>query len=320
MGWDAVKSGNLIQLELPSFEELTILWRETHLLILHALFKHDHLMGILTSLIDRIPRVPHLAGVFENTGMLQNAARSGSVGEEAGSVLLTGDSDAYCVFHHGNGAVSNQAIKAKSRDVKHILWCKSNLPVLLHVGIEVAVPCVEIDQLTIAHPLHTHFIWEQRVKGSNTPSTITYDLCIGIAPEQQVGHQCLTEDERGHFGIRLIVEQVEQRVVVDPRFVPTLIAIDVQREGSNRLCQHTHTGINRSGLHSCDLIDRLAAGRGTEQEGILRPEVVVFGLIPRPSESEQFTNTHRAPPKKRKRKAPAVSGRCSIEIMFDFML
>ena len=43
---DAVETGNLIELELPRFQELCFFRRDADLLVLHAFFQHSHLMGI----------------------------------------------------------------------------------------------------------------------------------------------------------------------------------------------------------------------------------------------------------------------------------
>ena len=70
---DAVEPGNLIELELPCFEELCFFRRDADLLVLHAFFHHSHLMGISRPPVDGIPGVTDFRRVLEDARMRTQA-------------------------------------------------------------------------------------------------------------------------------------------------------------------------------------------------------------------------------------------------------
>ena len=81
------------------------------------------------------------------------------------------------------------------------------------------------------------------------------------------------------------MEQVIERVLCDAFLAAVhAVPVNVQRQPSDGLGQYPHAGIYSGGLHGRPLIDRLAAGRTTEQEGE-RTTNAVLRLIPRTEQS-----------------------------------
>lgn len=70
---DAVEPGNLIELELPCFQELCFFRRDADLLVLHAFFQHSHLVGIARPPVDGIPGVTDFRRVLEDARMRTQA-------------------------------------------------------------------------------------------------------------------------------------------------------------------------------------------------------------------------------------------------------
>ena len=167
--------------------------------------------------------------------MLQHATRSRAVGEKLGSVLLAGDGHADGILGHGNGTVANQAIKAKTGDVQHIGGAKIRYSTL-HGGRIIGAGGVFVVQLAPPIPIHCHAVWHQRIEGNDLAFSVADHLGIGVPPEKQVGHEGFPEHKGAHFRIRLIVEQMVQRMVEGFLF-PTILLVSVQmkRQTCHRL-------------------------------------------------------------------------------------
>ena len=97
-----------------------------------------------------------------------------------------------------------------------------------------------------------------------------------------MAHQRFPEHKRCHLTVRLIVQNVIQRVRKHTLLATAvLILIDVQWQRCDGFRQDTDTGIHCRGLHCCEFIHTLAAGSLTEQEREIVTRVEVFGLISR---------------------------------------
>jgi len=113
-------SSNFIDLELACFEELRLFRRDADGRVLHALFQNGDLSAVGAAAKLGLPRIPDALRVFDSTGVLQHTTRCRAVGEELRAIFLGGNGKADCVLRHGDGAVADQAVKAKAGNMQHI--------------------------------------------------------------------------------------------------------------------------------------------------------------------------------------------------------
>ena len=205
MGWDSENSSNLINLEFSCFEELRLLRRDADGRVFHAFFQHSDLIGIAAAAEGRLPALPHTLWVFDCAGMFQHAARSGTVGEELCTVLLTGDRHADGVLRHSDGTVTDQPVKAQAGDMQHIRGVKRHGEVLILDGF-IRPSVIGVVQPPALVSVHRHLVWHKRVQSHDLILTVADDLRIGVAPEEQVRHEGFAEHEGTHLRVRLIVE------------------------------------------------------------------------------------------------------------------
>ena len=69
--------------------------------------------------------------------------------------------------------------------------------------------------------VHLHPIRHQRIQSYDFTLAVADDLTVGIAPQEQMRHQSLPENEGSHLRIRLIMEQKIKRMF--HRFLLTAI-------------------------------------------------------------------------------------------------
>lgn len=106
--------------------------------------------------------------------------------------------------------------------------------------------------------------------------------CGTIDPKEQMCHQGFPEYKRGHFGVRLIVEQYIQWMVDGFFFAAGIgVAIEVERKSGHSLCQDTHTGIHSGHLHGRALGHRFAGGEAAEQKTVGTTGSGIAGLVSR---------------------------------------
>ena len=75
-----------------------------------------------------------------------------------------------------------------------------------------------------------------------------------------MAHEGFPEDERGHLGIRLIMEQMVERMLHRLGLAAILlIAVHVQRQTRNGLRQDAHTGVHRCHLHGGPFVHALSS-------------------------------------------------------------
>ena len=303
-----VQPGNLVHLELPGLQKLRFLRRNPDLLVLHALFQNGNLPRILRAPVDSVPALPHLRRVLQHPRMLQNAARRGPVLKEPRPVFLTGQRHPHRILRHGNGRIPHQPVKPKPGDMQHILPRKIHPAVLPKVRVLVTVPVIDIIKLPLTVPVNLHLVRQQRVQPQHPAPAVPYDLRIGIPPDQKMAHKRLPEHKRSHLRVRLVMQEIIQRMVIHPLLPPPRIPVQMHRQGSNRLRQNPHTGIDRRGLHGRPLIHDLPAAAPPKQKGISRTPVTVPRLIPRPPDTQNRCQLHKhllkiskkeAPPKRR---------------------
>ncbi len=139
--------------------------------------------------------------------MLQHTAGIRTVGKEARTVLLAGKRHAHGIFCHCNRGVPDQAVKTKSRNMKHILRPQFDIPRILEHGILVGIPRIHVINPTTVIPVHIHLVGEKRIQPKHPSASIPHDLRIGISPNQKVAHQRFPEHKGSHLRVRFIVEQ-----------------------------------------------------------------------------------------------------------------
>ena len=88
--------------ELLGFKELTVLRRQRHRLVGHALFENSHPMRICRTAVSCFPVVPDTVRVFHDAGMFQHTAGLCAVLEERRAVLVHRNGSAEAVLHHSD--------------------------------------------------------------------------------------------------------------------------------------------------------------------------------------------------------------------------
>lgn len=136
--------------------------------------------------------------------MFQNAGRSGAVGKELAAVFLRGDGETDCVFRHCNGAVTDKPVEAQSGDMQHVRGMERDgiAAVLRKFVLRLLVGVI---QLSVLVPADSHFVRHQRVQSNDLALAVTDDLRIGVAPQEQMRHERLTENKGAHLRVRLVM-------------------------------------------------------------------------------------------------------------------
>ena len=160
---DAVEPGNLIELELPCFQELCFFRRDADLLVLHAFFQHSHLVGIARPPVDGIPRIPDFGRILQNAWMFQHPAGAGPVRKERGTVFLAGHGHAHGIAGHGNRRITDQAVKPKAGDMQHFFLLQGHLTIRLDVRILISRLGIQIKNLSPVIPADGHLVRPERV-------------------------------------------------------------------------------------------------------------------------------------------------------------
>ena len=131
-------------------------------------------------------------------------------------------------------------------------------------------------------PIHSHAVGHQRIQRNDLAALIAHDLRIAVAPEQQMRHEGFPEGKGGHFRVRLIVEQVIQRMP-QRLFLAArgIVLVEMQRQRGDGFRQNPHTGVHRRHLHGAALVDSFARHGVAEQKGIAAAVQRVARLVPR---------------------------------------
>ena len=87
----------------------------------------------------------------------------------------------------------------------------------------IRIGVVDVVQLAAFISVHFDILRQQRIQPQHGVFAIPDDLCVGIAPEEQVGHQGLPENESRHFRVGLSVQNLVQRMI--PRFFLVAVII-----------------------------------------------------------------------------------------------
>ena len=118
--------GDLIDLELPCFQELGLLRRYGYRRIFHAFFQNGNLVRITASAESCLPALPDSCRIFDRTGMLQHTGRCRTVRKELAAVFFRSYRKPYGVLCHSNRRISHKPVKAKPRDMQHIRRMKDH--------------------------------------------------------------------------------------------------------------------------------------------------------------------------------------------------
>ena len=77
--------------------------------------------------------------------------------------------------------------------MKNLVSLKDDILIML-TGFFIGVCVVGVDQVTAFRvTVNLHILGEKGIQTDDAVLAVTDDLCIGVAPEQQMTHQCLPE-------------------------------------------------------------------------------------------------------------------------------
>ena len=253
-------------------------------------------MGIFAALINGVPGIAHALWVFHHAWMLQHAARLRAVLIKGRAVFVAGEAHADGLLCHGDGAVSDEAVKAQTGNMKNVLRRKNHrgLPAqTFHVRIRAGVFVIDV---SAGIPIHSHAVGHQRIQRNDLAALIAHDLGVAVAPQQQVRHEGFPEGKGGHFRVRFIMEQIvqrmPQRLLLAARGV---VLIEMQRQRGDSLGQDSHTGVHRRHLHGAALVDCLAGSRVSEEKRIAAAVQRVAGLVPRLEQLPEYVHINNSP-------------------------
>ncbi len=204
MGRNSKNSSNFVDLEFSGFKELRLFWGNADGRIFHALFQNGDLPGVAAAAELALPCIAHPAGILHGAGVFKNAAGGSSICKQLGTIFLGGDGKADGVLGHGDGAVTNEAVEAKAGDVQDI--CRlQDYGRALHRGGFLIGSLVLVEQFSVAVPVHGHLVRHERVQGHDLTLAVADNLCVSIAPQEQVCHEGLSEHEAAHFRVWFVV-------------------------------------------------------------------------------------------------------------------
>ena len=153
--------------------------------------------------------------------------------------------------------------------MKDLVPTKVDVLVLLSRNF-VRVCVVNIVEFSAFVPIHLDVFRQKRIQTQHCVLAIPDNLCIGIAPKKQMGHQGLPEDESRHLRVRLPIQDFVQRMIPCLFLVAVVIhhPIQMQRQGRNGLCQQSNTGIHGRDLHGGFFVHLLSCIGTTKHKGL----------------------------------------------------
>ena len=155
---------------------------------------------------------------------------------------------------------------------------------------------VGVVKLALTAPIHRHFVGHEGVEGNDLTFAVADDLGVGVAPEEQVGHEGFPEHEGTHFRVWLVMEQQIQWVVDGFLFAAVLgVAVEVQRQASHGLRQDADAGIHRCHLHGAPLGDSFAGGGAAKEKCVGAPGCAVLGSVPRTEQTAEKAHRNHTP-------------------------
>ena len=280
MGRHPENSSDLIDLKFPCLQELCFVRRDGNGRIFHALFQDGNLVAVGRTAKGGVPGITHPGGVFQRSRMLQYTAGCCSVGVELTAVLLRRDCQTDGVLRHGDRTVAYQSVKAQTRNMEYIRGGEADHPTFHGGGIVIGFS-IFVVQSAVAIPVHGHTVRHQGIEGDHFTLAVSDDLCVGVAPEEQVRHEGFPEDEGAHLRVRLIVEQTIQRMV-EGLLLAAIAGVSkyIQRKTGYCFGKNTDAGIDRRHLHGGALIHLFAGSRASHEKAVAAASGSVLGLVP----------------------------------------
>ena len=153
--------------------------------------------------------------------------------------------------------------------MEYLIPAKVDILVLLSRNF-IRIGVVDVVQFSAFIAIHFDVFRQQRIQTQYRVLSIPDDLCVGIAPEEQMGHQGLPEDESRHLRVRLPIQDFVQRMIPCLFLVAVVIRhpIQMQRQGRNGLCQQSNTGIHGRDLHGGFFVHLLSCIGTTKHKGL----------------------------------------------------
>ncbi len=172
-------------------------------------------------------------------------------------------------------------IEAESGDMQHIRGLK-RYGELLVLDSLVCATIIGVVQLPVLVSVYRHLVGHQRAQSYDLVLSVADDLCIGVAPEEQVCHECFPEHERTHLRVRLIVKQVVERMVKCHCLAAAVrVFVEVQRQSRDSFRQDADAGIHGCHLHGGAFRHCFAGCRAAEEKGVVAARCAVFRLVSR---------------------------------------
>ena len=154
--------------------------------------------------------------------------------------------------------------------------------------------------------IHRHLVRHQGIQSYDLIFAVADDLCVSVAPQEQVRHERFPEYEGTHLWVRLIVEQAVERMVECHCLAAAVrVFIEVQRQTCDSLRQDADAGIHGGHLHGGAFRYRFAGGSTTHEKGIIATRCAVLRLVSGFEKSAK--NAHITSPYFHKNKRPRVS-------------
>ena len=111
--------------------------------------------------------------------------------------------------------------------MEYLIPAKVDILVLLSRNF-IRIGVVDVVQLAAFIAIHFDVFRQQRIQTQHCVLAIPDDLCVGIAPQEQMGHQGLPKHKGRHFRIRLSVQDLVQRMISCLFLVAVLVRYPIQ--------------------------------------------------------------------------------------------
>jgi hypothetical protein len=106
---------------------------------------------------------------------------------------------------------------------------------------------IQIKKSAVLITVDFHFVRHERVERDHLASGVSDDLRVGIAPQEQVAHECFPEREARHLRVWLVVQQTIEWVFERFLFPAAIIvSVYVQRQTatvSDRILTQEYTAV-----------------------------------------------------------------------------
>ena len=111
--------------------------------------------------------------------------------------------------------------------MEYLIPAKVDILVLLSRNF-IRIGVVDVVQLAAFIAIHFDVFRQQRIQTQHCVLAIPDDLCVGIAPQEQMGHQGLPKHKGRHFRVGLSVQDLVQRMISCLFLVAVLVRYPIQ--------------------------------------------------------------------------------------------